>query len=195
MTTSNFLFSKLFSENEKSKYLYSNYNFENASPETLNLLKRISIISKYKSYLKNFLTKKKISIKDKGRYIGQYKAGLTYPEMVDVNLISEIGEDSILNVSYLIGALNILFIGFNMSRKPIDSSLWKETMVGFLVSVIAGYGLHKYNMKGCPERLDKIYFDLEKRMNNFPELKYQKTNEDMFTEDSFDHDADADNKY
>jgi len=54
MTTSQHFFLKLFDKNEKAKIYYKDLNFNQFSSQELKFLQNLSILSKYKDYIKEF---------------------------------------------------------------------------------------------------------------------------------------------
>jgi hypothetical protein len=190
MTTKNIFFNKIFSENEKAKDLYKDYDFSKISPEHIYLLNRLSIISKYKNSFKNFLLRKKISDGEKLEYIQSYKANLTYPEYIKYNVTVEENENSLINSLYVVGSVNLLSAIFLISRKGPNQSIFKEMSLVFLASILIGGGYIRYHKKSYKYSLNQLYETLEQRMNDNPELKMSIHNKNFVTEDIYDEGVD-----
>lgn len=186
MTTANKFFNKLFDENEKAKYIYADYNFNEMDKEKLNFLKKLSVISQYKKYFKSLLLSRKISDRDKVNYIISYKAAMTYPEYIKFNITTENYEKNFVSMLYVIGTINIFGVLYFIIKKPADQSIIKEMCYSFMFSLLCGYGYRKYNKLTYSSELSKLYNSLEDRMNHFPDMKYVINNPNFVTDETED---------
>jgi hypothetical protein len=188
MTTSNKIFTKLFDENEKAKWLYKDYNFSEYSQNKKNFLQKLSVITKYKQYFVYFLTKRKISDRDKVNYIQVYKASMTYPEYIKYNMVTEKHEKNFVNVLYIIGGVNLFFFFYFMIKKPTDYSIGREMCYSFLFSLLCGVGYRKYDKLSYSASLTELYSNLEDRLNKHPEMKNEEGNINFVTDENYDED-------
>ena len=72
MTTSQHFFLKLFDKNEKAKIYYKDLNFNQFSSQELKFLQNLSILSKYKDYIKKFFETMRVKNDEKRNYILSY---------------------------------------------------------------------------------------------------------------------------
>jgi hypothetical protein len=187
MTTKISFFTKLFDENEKAKNLYKDHDFSNMSEDKIYLLEKLSIISKYKEQFKNFLLKRKVTNREKIDYILLYKPALTYPEYIKFNNMVEGDEVSFLNSIYITGIFNFCTFIYFVTKKEPHQSIMKEMSLGFLISLGLGTGYHYYNKKNNYKKiLNELYWNLEQRMNEFPDLKRNTQNKNYLTEDNYE---------
>ena len=187
MTTKFSFFTKLFEENERAKHLYKDVDFSNMNENQIYLLEKLSIISKYKQQFKDFLLKRKINDREKIEYIILYKPALTYPEYINFNNMVEGDEISFLHSIYVVGIFNFCAFGYLILKKEPNQSLMKEMSLSFIMSLGFGSMFHFYNKKTYyRKKLNDLYFALERRMNEFPDMKRISQNKNYVSEDNFD---------
>lgn len=186
MTTRYYFFTKLFDENDKSKHLYKNIDFESMSPNQLYLLEKLSIISKYKDNIKGLLLRRKLSDREKINYIQLYKPNLSYPEYINFNIMVEEDENSFVNSVYIFGVFTFISYVYLITKSEPNQSIFKGLLKGFGFSILAGYGFNRFNKITFRKRLDEIYMTLENRMNEFPEMKKSSLNKNYLSEENYD---------
>ena len=186
MTTKFSFFTKLFEENEKSKHLYKDLDFENISPNQLYLLDKLSIISKYKQQVKSLLLRRKIPEREKVNYILLYKPNLNYAEYIKFNNMIEDDEISFIHSLYVMGIFNFCAFMYLIVKKEVNQSIMKEMSFAFMMSILSAYGFHQYNKRVYRKKLSELYFNLENRMNEFPEMKLGIQNKNYVSEDNYD---------
>jgi hypothetical protein len=186
MTTRYYFFTKLFDENDKSKHLYKNIDFDNMSPNQLYLLDKLSILSKYKNYIKGLLLRRKLSDREKVNYIQLYKPNLTYPEYINFNIMIEEDENSFINSLYIAGVFSFISYIYLISKNEPNQSIFKGLIKAAGLSILAGYGFNRFYKITFRKRLDEIYMTLENRLNEFPEMKKNSQNKNYLTEENYD---------
>jgi hypothetical protein len=191
MTTTEKFFEKLFLENERAVDNFKNYNYEALSNDERNFLNRLTLFSKYKSYMKSMLINpKKVKISYKKDYIDIYKQCLTYKELMEYNKADEEKEDVLYNSMYIFGGLMIVSIGFFMIKRPSGASLTKDYFYSFLFSGLAVYSFNKWHYFKYKSIVDDVYEGLSGRLNALPHLKTLQSNENIFSTDLMDEDDD-----
>lgn len=186
MTTPHKFFQKLFEENDKVINSYKTYDFLTMSPQETSFLSNLSIITRYKSFLRNYLTKVDIKEIDKKAYIDIYKPCLTYNEYITYNLIHDKMEESAKNILQFFAGINIVAYIFFIARRPVDTSLVKDMTRAVIATTLFSYGVHRYNRREYSRGISEIYLGLSDRLNKFPELKHTENNNLLTEEDLSD---------
>jgi hypothetical protein len=188
MTTKDTFLNKIFSEGERAKPFYANYDFSEFRPEEKDFLKRLGFLSKYKNTIKRLLIKRKIKDTDRQAYVDNYKSSLTYNEYIQYNIMMEKIEASYINTLYIMGG--IIFSGFlfYVIRKPSGASIFKEMFGVGLLSLLGGFGYYKWNKLSYSEDLSTLYKNIEERLNKNPSLKLNTHNPNILTEEKLSPD-------
>jgi len=103
MTTSQHFFLKLFDKNEKAKIYYKDLNFNQFSSQELKFLQNLSILSKYKDYIKKFFETMRVKNDEKRNYILSYKSLLSYEEYIYYDSSVDMLEQKKLDALYILG--------------------------------------------------------------------------------------------
>jgi len=103
MTTSQHFFLKLFDKNEKAKIYYKDLNFNQFSSQELKFLQNLSILSKYKDYIKKFFETMRVKNDEKRNYIISYKSLLSYEEYIYYDSSVDMLEQKKLDALYILG--------------------------------------------------------------------------------------------
>lgn len=190
MTTRNTFLNKIFSENDKAKNLYADYDFSKMSKNEIYFLEKLSIISKYKDFIKNIIQKKKIPSRDKLNYIQVYKANLSYQEYIQYNVMIEQNEDSIVNCFYLVGILNFCAAIYFVIKKEPNESFFREMTISFFGSFLIGSMYYNYKKKSYRKKLDELFHALEIRQFKDHNLLNSRNNKNFVSSESFDENID-----
>ena len=103
MTTSQQFFLKLFDKHEKAKIYYEDLNFNQFSSQELKFLQNLSILSKYKDYIKKFFETMRVKNDEKRNYILSYKSLLSYEEYIYYDSSVDMLEQKKLDALYILG--------------------------------------------------------------------------------------------
>ena len=185
MTTRHSFLKKVFEENEIAKPIYENYEFDSYSPEKIYLLEKLSLITKYKSIFKSILLRKKISDREKLDYLLVNKQSITYSEYIKFNVMLEKNENNFINIFYIVGGLNFLMFAYFVAIRPPNYSIIKEMSFSVLFSLISGYAFHSYNKISYKKELNELYETLEKRLNDYPQMK-DNYNKNFLSDEDYD---------
>jgi len=186
MTTSNKFFEKMFNENEKviDREFYKSQTFLNYTNQELRFVSYLSVFSRYKNFLKNYLTNRHVRNDEKKNYLDVYRQTMSYEEYIKLNAISDNMRVCYENLFYVIGAVFTTGYLFYTYRSPSIYLKGKDVTKCFLAATSTGYSYYKYNYLNYSSELDKIYHDLSKRINDNPDIKLR-PNKDFF-EEGFD---------
>jgi len=190
MTTPNKFFEKIFNENDKviDSEFYKSQTFLNYTNQELKFLSYLSIYSKYKDFLRNYLTNRKVRNDEKKNYLDIYRQTMSYEEYIQFNTINDKMRVCYENLLYLFGSIFAISYIFYTYRSPSIYLKGKETSKCILAASIITYINYKYNHIYYSSQLDIIYRNLSKRINDNPDMKLR-PNKDFF-EEGFDEGAD-----
>ena len=184
MTTSNKFFEKIFDENDKinNSEFYITQTFVDYSNEEIKFLKYLSVYSKYKSSIRNYLVNRNVRNTDKKNYLDIYRQTLTYEEYIKYNTICDKLRISYENNFFIFGSIFTIGYLIFTFRSPTIYIGGKDTSKILLLSLISSYSYYKYNYMNYSHELDNIYRSVSKRLNDNPNLKLR-PNTDYFEED------------
>lgn len=190
MTTPNKFFEKIFNESDKAidTEFYKSQTFLNYTSQELKFLSFLSTFSKYKGFLKSYLTNRSVRNDEKKNYLDVYRQTMSYEEYIKFNAISDNMRICYENVFYLIGTVFAVGYLFYTYRSPSIYLKGKDVSKCFSAATLTGYFYYKYNYLNFSSELDNIYRDLSKRINENPDIKLR-PNKDFF-EEGFDEGAD-----
>jgi len=185
MTTSNKFFEKMFNENDKicNNNFYKTQTFVNYSQEEKQFLKYLSFYTKYKSFIRNYLTNRNVRNTDKKNYLEIYKQTLTYEEYIRYNTICDNMKVSYENNSFIFGTI---FISGYLIMTYLSKGVYlsgRITSSIFLLSFLSSYFYYKVQHTIYSKELNDIYLNISQRLNDNPELKLR-PNTDYFDEES-----------
>ncbi len=186
MTTPNKFFEKMFIENEKviDSEFYKSQTFLNYTSQELRFLSVLSTYSKYKGFLKSYLTNRNVRNDEKKNYLDVYRQTMSYEEYIRFNAISDNMRVCYENLFYLFGTVFAIGYIFYTYRSPSIYLKGKDVTKCFLTASLTSYSYYRYNYLNFSSELDKIYSDLSKRINDNPDMKLR-PNKDFF-EEGFD---------
>lgn len=190
MTTPNKFFEKMFSENDKviDTEFYKSQTFLNYTNQELRFLSYLSIYSRYKDFLRSYLTNRNVRNDEKKNYLDVYRQTMSYEEYIKFNSITDNMRICYENLFYLVGFVFASGYLFYTYKSPSIYLKGKDLSKCFLAASLSGYVYYKYNYFNYSSELDKIYKDLSKRINDNPDMKLR-PNRDFF-EEGFDEGAD-----
>jgi hypothetical protein len=186
MTTPQKFFEKMFNENDKITPFYSQIDFTDHSEAEKKFLNKLSIITKYKSYIKNFLISYRVKDHEKKTYIEAYKTALSYNESLDYNRVNDDLETNFVNTMYLMGYFVMFGYLFLLIKKPTNTPMGKEVSILLMSTLFGGYGYYRYKKIDYRRTLDNLYDTLSTRLNRYPEFRYTVQNDNVFNEENFE---------
>ena len=166
MTTKEIFFRKMFDKGDNASVLYQNYDFSKFSEEEKAFIKKLTFISKYKYFIRNFLTNNKRANNYKRKYIDLNVGNLTYDEFIEVERSFESLrnlKDSLFNHWAM---LNLILFFVNVYRRPTGFPIKKDILSTglFTFSIFLLYYLH-YRYTVYLPVLNKIYLGVSNRLN------------------------------
>ena len=190
MTTPNKFFEKIFNESDKviDTEFYKSQTFLNYTSQELRFLSYLSTFSRYKSFLKSYLTNRNVRNDEKKNYLDVYRQTMSYEEYIKFNTISDNMRVCYENLFYVVAAIFATGYLFYTYRSPSIYLKSKDVSKCFLVASLSGYIYYKYNYLNFSSELDNIYRDLSKRINDNPDMKLR-PNTDFF-EEGYDEGSD-----
>ena len=180
MSTREFFFRKIFQKNDEVESYYKNKSFENFSEQEKVFLKRLTIFSKYKAFMRNKLTMiSESKLTRKRQYIDINSGNLNYQEFIDFERAKEELKDEVDNLvtTWLImGVLSGLVVIY---RTPQGKSALPMTINLLLLNTLGCYAYfqNQKNKKYKPV-INEVYSNLANRLNNSKYLKLGGVNED-----------------
>ena len=103
MTTTQHFLLKLFEKNDNAKQYYKNLSFNQFSNEEKQFLSHLSIMSKYKDYIKMFVGKIRVKYDEKRNYILSYKSMLSYEDYITYDSSVDMLEQKKIDSIYIFG--------------------------------------------------------------------------------------------
>lgn len=189
MTTPNKFFEKIFYESDKAlnTEFYRSQTFLNYSNQELNFLSYLSIYSKYKNFIKNYLVNRKVRNDEKKNYLEIYRQTMSYEEYIKYNTINDNMHVCYENFFYIFGAIFLSTYIFFTYKSPSIYLRGKDISKCAFGAFGISYIYYKYNYVMFSNELDQIYKNLAKRINDNPDMKLR-PNKDFF-EEGFDEGA------
>ena len=103
MTTSQHFFLKLFDANDKAKPYYKDLSFKQFSNDEIKFIDKLTIMSKYKDYIKQFFCRSHAKKNEKKTYILSYKSLLSYEDYIKYDSSVDMLEQKTIDSFYLFG--------------------------------------------------------------------------------------------
>lgn len=190
MTTEEKFFEKVFSEGEKAKSIYKDYNFDILSDKEKKFLTSLTIFSKYKTYLQNYLLSRKVKQRDQIAYIENYKQQLDYQNYIKYEQIKvHHNEISQLTLS-IIGFGSLLTVVFFLVKKDPNKGIMKESFISCLSWLGLGTVFYKVSVNKNRNALLGIYKDLEYDINTNISKKSGINNPNFYSSEDIQFDCD-----
>jgi hypothetical protein len=190
MTTEEKYFEKIFTEGEKAKSIYKDYNFDILSEKEKKFLSSLSIFSKYKNYLTGYLLSRKVKFRDQIGYIDNYKQQLDYKNYIKYEQIKgQQYELRQLTVS-IIGFGSLFTMAFFLIKKDPSKGIFRESFISVLTWLLIGTAFYRMSFNKHKEGIFKIYKELENDINTNISLKSGNSNPNYFSSEEIDDEFD-----
>ena len=182
MTTEEKFFDKIFTEGEKAKGIYKNYDFDFLSQNEKNFLRRLTFISKYKETLKRLLFSRKVKTRDQVSYIETYKQNLDYKYHIQFEQALSYKSDLKQLTLSFISFGTIASFAFFLIRKDPSKGVFKECFLCFLAFCGMGNMFYNLSLRKNNEIVNTVYKTLENEINTNMEFKKGKVDPNFYTE-------------
>jgi hypothetical protein len=190
MTTEDKYFEKIFTEGEKAKSIYKDYNFDILSEKEKKFLSSLTIFSKYKNYLTGYLLSRKVKLRDQIAYIDNYKQQLDYKNYIKYEQIKGQQYELRQLTGSIIGFGSLLTMAFFLIKKDPSKGIFRESFVSVFTWFVIGVVFYKVSFDKHKEGILNIYKDLEYEINTNIVLKSGKSNPNFFTSEEIDEELD-----
>lgn len=176
-----YFFKQIFNKGEEAKYLYEDYDFAVLSKDEVSFLNSLLLFSRFKTYLKNFLTSDNTGLNNKRRYIELNAGYLEYDEFAVAERALEKFNETFISLSYSYGFTSILFILVAIYKRPTGYPILTDTMKILSTNLFLHIGMMLfYRRVYYRPNIEKVYKSLNQRLNlEGSNLKFKNTDEGL----------------